>query len=119
MATVPDYIGVCTNLGLAAAQLIALTTAFLTALFAVRQVNVVIESKAYKRVGWFLLFCFITVFLWILVSFLEVLGFISRAEPNGIQKTAAILELLATTLYLCFLLIAAADLYRYIKEVSK
>jgi hypothetical protein len=118
MATGPDYIAICTNLGLAAAQLIALTTAFLTALFAVRQVNVVIESKAYKTVGWFLLFCFITVFLWILISFGEVLGFVVRTEPDSIQKGAAVVELSTTTIYLGFLLKAALDLYRYIKEVS-
>src|SRR5438105_40080 len=107
----PDYIAISNNLGLAAAQLIALTTAFLTALFAVRQVKVVIESKAYKTVGWFLSFCFITVFLWILMCFGQVMGLVTPGQPDKLQKVLTGLELVTTTLYMVFLVKAVFDLY--------
>lgn len=110
----PDYIAISNNLGLAAAQLIALTTAFLTALFAVRQVNVVIRSGAYKTVGWFLSFCFVTVFLWILVCFFQIVGWVMPAQPGPLLTVLAGLELFTTVMYMGGLLKAVYDLYYYV-----
>ena len=114
-----DYISIVASFGLAAVQVIALTMVSLTVLIAVRQNNVVIETNAYRTIGGFILFCFVAVFIWLVLSFAEALGYTSRAQPDSFQKALTLAELLATLVYLSLLLMAEIHLYRYVRAKEK